>query len=476
MRKLRLFMGDLHGNTMKLISSLFHWDVISLSDTSPNAGHGVFGTGFFSLLNKYDRCKSNPANLELLRAFNRYVTNHIKRGSSMGRFEEIVLLGDTVGDRGANDYLTLHVLKHLNDLNIKISIIVSNHDYDGFIRRIGSISGSQERPRCKPSKSSDSLFKIYEHLSQDEKTQLECNIHNFMSLLKLYHPILPEKSGPVVWPSHAPLGQQVMDEILGDIYCQIPSSMKNGRLYSLRKIDKQFSGILQSKWMNPTELQKSIDGLSIPLKDLIWTRYNRTTKKTQLAEMKNGTKVTKEDDLFNALSSGMLVVCGHNGKDDFELHEGTAVFCFDEKVGKGKDNELEVMRKNSKAGCLCLDTDNRLAEKTMQNAFLTDERYQVLEDRIREISRANSPKPKKSPQVKTAERSPSPNSPMDVGKLSAGRMQSSKRRRSAFSKGKANRSVKRSRRVCLFGKPTDTTNTKESKGAEVSTPDSAGPI
>ena len=112
-------LGDLHGNSMKLLFMLIRHGVLS----------HVNEKDYRKLVELY--CMSpDELTRDHLDEFNQTLTQvfshcHIDKGL-------IRLIGDELADRGANDYFTLKVLEKLHQHNVPFEILISNHGMEFF--------------------------------------------------------------------------------------------------------------------------------------------------------------------------------------------------------------------------------------------------------------------------------------------------------------------------------------------------------
>ncbi len=103
-------LGDLHGNTMKLIYFLVEEDVLLLKRAD-----------YFALLTIY------TIDVRYLTAHDLNLFKGIIEGAGVNRDKSITLIGDELADRGENDYFTLLILKKLHHAQVNIEILLSNH-------------------------------------------------------------------------------------------------------------------------------------------------------------------------------------------------------------------------------------------------------------------------------------------------------------------------------------------------------------
>lgn len=134
-------LGDLHGNPMILMESLIHHGLAVPQDEQ---AHSALVEAYLNALNeapqRYD-LKPFIACLErfAFRAANAYGTKITFR-----------LIGDTLCDRGNQDYFTLLVFKKMHLAGINFSILMSNHDLAFFDSYFGIAKARYAQTGCFP--------------------------------------------------------------------------------------------------------------------------------------------------------------------------------------------------------------------------------------------------------------------------------------------------------------------------------------
>lgn len=110
----QITIGDLHGNTMKLIFMLVkHGIAKNLNEED------------YETLVKIYRKETNQLTKKDLDRFNQILDKLEFNNEATVR-----LVGDELADRGNNDYFTLKVLEKLNQNNVPLEIILSNHSVE----------------------------------------------------------------------------------------------------------------------------------------------------------------------------------------------------------------------------------------------------------------------------------------------------------------------------------------------------------
>lgn len=120
----QITIGDMHGNTMKLIHFLIQQGVMKLESPEQYAElrdiYAIFNDANAYKPEVKDNLKS------LLTAFQ----NIVSRAKIIDPAPTIRLIGDELADRGANDYLTLKVLEKLSKAGTNVEILMSNHSME----------------------------------------------------------------------------------------------------------------------------------------------------------------------------------------------------------------------------------------------------------------------------------------------------------------------------------------------------------
>jgi hypothetical protein len=117
-------VGDLHGNTMKMIHFLVSHGAMRLSKEQYDELYNTYEQLSNSEVYQAENTQQATALLETFTSLLDQA-EFSNEGNNLFRF-----IGDTLADRGANDYLTLLVYKKLKDRGIPFKINFSNHDLE----------------------------------------------------------------------------------------------------------------------------------------------------------------------------------------------------------------------------------------------------------------------------------------------------------------------------------------------------------
>ncbi len=114
-------LGDLHGNALKLLHFLVREGVFRISSEDYEDFFQLYHGESFSAVSSLD-----PSKIVRFRAI-------LDRIQVEPVFPKIRLIGDTLCDRGANDFFTLKILEKLSLSQVPLEIVLSNHDLE-FLR------------------------------------------------------------------------------------------------------------------------------------------------------------------------------------------------------------------------------------------------------------------------------------------------------------------------------------------------------
>lgn len=112
-RATRIVLGDIHGNSQYLLNLLIKFGVIIL-----NKKH------YRRLIAIYNK-NTDALTAEDLLQFRRTL-----RYASYNTGLHLLFLGDTLSDRGENDFFTLCIFRRLSIANVPFTILLSNHDVE----------------------------------------------------------------------------------------------------------------------------------------------------------------------------------------------------------------------------------------------------------------------------------------------------------------------------------------------------------
>lgn len=272
-------IGDLHGNTLKLIYILIEQGVLKLQGGDKD---------YFSLRDIY---KKN------LRALTLDDLSHFKKiidKVEVNKDRAVMLIGDELCDRGQNDYFTLYLLNKLKKEHAKVEILFSNHGME-FIRDYerDKFTGEHNLMVCPQNqgKSLTNMFLLIDKklITDDEVKELTKN--GYMNMVKAIGYSVSEE-GKLTLYTHAPVGLETIRALAEKLGLQKEYSEDSVEaiIVSIDKINKK---IQQGGPKAQTFSAKSDDiGQCFPVSDpcyrLIW---NRELGKELVTKTKNGLEI-----------------------------------------------------------------------------------------------------------------------------------------------------------------------------------------
>ena len=282
-------IGDLHGNAIKLLHFLLRHGVIKFKDEISEPA-----TYYHKFVTLYDQCgditrlyldNNHDSALqkltEIIAQFNQLVSQlEIKNKSVLVR-----LLGDELADRGSNDYLTLRLLALLQENNIQITIIMSNHNsefikaYENLLQHNSFDPQGGIMPEQKCSLYGLKLLLDEGVLSQADLASLVNN--TWQPALKILDYTLNEHGISLF--THAPVKFDIIQIISRHLGVNYHDSSKEILGTTIDHINARFQRILQENtahdWLNTNKIDQP-DKMTdaeinyAPLIYMIWNRWN----------------------------------------------------------------------------------------------------------------------------------------------------------------------------------------------------------
>ena len=224
-------LGDLHGNAIKLIRFLVETNTVSIESKVYSKLYSAYIKKDYS---KFERLLKLLIPLDKKRKVN----------PNNGR---LILIGDTVCDRGRSDYMTMLVLQFMHKYRIPFSIIFSNHDqgllhimtmYDKGMKPIKSI--------VRPCDSFD-LFSL-----KKERIRSFISIYKniYLKSLRVFEEIeLENKTREMLLFSHAPCNPLVLKNLVSLLTKNKKRTSALNTYYNPYKLESYSSRVLISKTM-----------------------------------------------------------------------------------------------------------------------------------------------------------------------------------------------------------------------------------
>ena len=257
-----LTIGDLHGNAMKLIYFLIREGAIN----------GITPSNYAELMMIYETPVADLTPKQIAR-FNAIV-NQI----DLNPVGKIRLIGDTLSDRGANDYYTLMILDRLRRLNAPLEIEISNHDVD-FLQASRMVKGEIQFRGNTPLDNKKGPSQIQSRLNLNElierfpelRAEVTIAVENaYTPFLKLIgYTLSPDGKGISLY-THAPVGLETIKALADRFYVPYRDGSAQELAGTIDAINQevQNSGGVEKLYKN-----FDISDQENPLSLIIWNRY-----------------------------------------------------------------------------------------------------------------------------------------------------------------------------------------------------------
>lgn len=236
---------DLHGNALAALFRLEAHGILELTQKQRQRVAALY-------------LESQNATAEVITEFERIldeVTIHANK------FKCIRLIGDVLGDRGKNDFLTLLLLNKLKEAGVKTTILFSNHDLELIAWRLAKQTSD---PQCQnvliqptvalhQRRSLDNLIKFIETNPEFCETLygLIDNVYKPMVKLIDYTVNLTGETPVITLYTHVPVGLELLQTFAKRYAIPYDISTHKKLIKMIELINTQFS---QELIAHPTEL------------------------------------------------------------------------------------------------------------------------------------------------------------------------------------------------------------------------------
>lgn len=188
-------MGDLHGNTMKLLYILIEEGVMKMPPED-----------YRSLFQIY----SKP--MGTLTGFDLSNFEKIVQRAEIIPGKNITLVGDELADRGNNDFFTLSVFKKMSASELNFDILVSNHSLE-FLRFYEYKAASPFTNRILPITSLDGLIKTINDGCIAKPSIDDMVLEHYLPRLKAISYTISPETHDVTLFTHAPIGLETIEQL-----------------------------------------------------------------------------------------------------------------------------------------------------------------------------------------------------------------------------------------------------------------------
>ncbi len=315
----QLTLGDLHGNALKLIYVLIRQQILQMSESD-----------YKTLVEIYNKAT------EILQKTDLELFNQILNQSTIFHRPLLRLLGDTLCDRGSNDYFTLKVFEKLRSdpHPVPIEIIFSNHDAE-FVLDMEILATFMPKRFNEDmfAMSTRNLRMLINNKLVEKKEIKKLYEKYFQPLLKLISCTIDEERKNITIYSHAPIGLAVIKSLAGNFFIDDIGKTVLSIMSATQQINDIFSSFVKTNHVNDllddmalnagyfvTEIngkvKTRINPLQYPIEFCLW---NRDYENLERVKSLQGYTIT--------------YVHGHDLDDPDDDH----VFCLDNYFGKGNN-------------------------------------------------------------------------------------------------------------------------------------------
>lgn len=326
----QITLGDLHGNALKLFYFLIKEGFINMSSEDYNLFIGIY--------------KKDPLDKKSIEEFHQILTRVTV--PEQAQLATMRLIGDVMGDRGQNDYFTLKILEKLNENNVPMEILFSNHDLE-FIEHY---ENNFKTPYFSLGKQqAKSVFKLDDLIERgvvDKKTVDNLvKTHYLPNLLAISYSIDDNFKPPhLTLYTHAPVGLTTIYSLARKFKIPLPV-LWDSDAYSIARVIDAINAQFKIKAMgkmaitkmlydegyeNPDKVHQPSAPLRSPLIRIAWTRKNEDV------EYDDKNKLVYKDTRTRGILGkySMSYVHGHDGEGEVPEHEIAYVKNIDNLFGK----------------------------------------------------------------------------------------------------------------------------------------------
>lgn len=339
-------LGDLHGNTLKLLHFLFTHGVIRFNKTVR-----IPSDAYQKLVDAYEAITKlalqNDADDNTKRVLVFHCKNFLQNLEAIevcSPKARVRLIGDELADRGGCDYLTLKVFELLRKQGVPLTIIASNHGAEfiefqesfeshGNMLSMGATLGNEHKR---------SLWGL-RNLMEAEAEYTPQDLHRLANTI--YKPCLKlldyelHDAGITIF-THAPVRFSVIAHAAKKLSVDYDDTSKEALAKTINAINQAFQlrasqGVLSSLFyaLGTLESYSVAQQRNYPFTCLIWNRWPETLNATQEAQERPST----------IKGYTIRYIHGHDSYDNAPEH----VVNLDSELGKGSEESGEYRVWNS---------------------------------------------------------------------------------------------------------------------------------
>ncbi len=304
-----IVIGDTHGNAQYLLYLLISFGIIELSPKD------------YQTLKKIYEKKTENITYEVLLKYRR-----ILRKSKVSKDISILFLGDTLSDRGNNDYFNLCIFRLLSKREVPFNILLANHDYEFLQCYEKSLTDSKSKYAANNIKKSQtrSMTNLQRLMDKDMRNKHNKPLLNSdkvnewvkLHLLNHYQAIgysLSKKNITIY--SHAPIDITIIKGIAEQLELAFEDKTVTELAKSIDRINTKIQALLNAHELcRMFSKMQNAKNMTDPLTRLIWNRDYKILKRKA---KHRGYKVN--------------YVHGHDKKDNQKQQH---IISLDQKLGK----------------------------------------------------------------------------------------------------------------------------------------------
>ena len=304
-------IGDLHGNSMKLMFMLVKHGIAK----------GLSDKDYADLVEIY-KLKSSDITKNHLSRFKK-ILDKIKFSQDKG----IRLIGDELADRGSNDYFTLKILEKLRLNQVPFEIMISNHSVE-FLQV--AESKKDFKPVMLHPQHASSLYAL-DHLVEKGLVKrdeiLAINDKVYKPSLKVIGYTLSESEQEITIHSHAGIGLNNIRDLANLFNIKYKDNEMKDLANTIDQINHAFQNHLEKKelgkLLNADAMLQGYTGFADPKHPLVYAMWNRDYSQLERPEKKGNYRIKfcHGHDSAEMTNDNIYVLDGHLGKTEY-LNQG----------------------------------------------------------------------------------------------------------------------------------------------------------
>lgn len=329
--------GDLHGNTIKLVHLLVQQGVMQMTPEDYQAFRACY-----DYFEKIDSRSGLSTQLDAIVGQLNNVKDILNR-ATFSNIDKVRLIGDEIGDRGANDYLTLLLLAKLRNQGVDTEVLLSNHGVETY-HAYEMLKTGKATELTAPlltwghAASLSALNEIFFKtgiVSKDDFCELMETA--YQPSLKLIGYTVGAESKEICFYSHAGIDQTVIEHIAKKLGAQYDWANIQTKTATIDRINAKFAEHVRNNtvhtlydhqgMMQGYEGQTPLDPAQDPLAFLMWNRFYED-------KMRAGQPVLNRVTVHN--DEKQFYTHGHDPNDS---NQSAQIFSIDDRVGKYGANQ-----------------------------------------------------------------------------------------------------------------------------------------